>query len=1724
MASKAIRLARYLKEFVGLRTNTVRDVSKYESVLWLGDMPQEPECVSPAWNDDFQPGDAWLTVHKQQFPKPPTPPDLVLPWIDSETLKRATPETPTLRPIRLMPDLSAEVEDGNQAPLVEQRLEDCPDVAAAYDKFRPNWEAWSKEYRRRERIQNVYAELFRLHTQLQKQGEIVELVLGLGLLAWRSVGKEGAIPILRHIVSARIDLHFDPTAGVMRVECSAEGAQMRVEDDMLEIESRPERSHYSAVNEQLAAIDDDIWDRPSTFAALKSWAGALHPDSEWSPELKPSLGAGTKPMVSFAPALILRKRNQVGMVRVFDAIIRQLDQESPDIPRGWLGLLDDQDDMDETTESSEPDADRTDSNFRMHETYFPLPTNREQRRIVEAIAHRRGVLVQGPPGTGKSHTIANLVCHLLATGNRVLITAETGRALQVLKDKLPEEIQPLCVSLLGQSSDSFSELNRSVQGITSRFASWRPGAYDGRISEAENELSHARRSLAKIDDELRSLRCEETYPHSVLDGSYHGTASAIAQRVSTERQQFGWLQLPSDTAELPSVDETEILRWLGILKGYNDAAVNEAMLWIPSTDQLPNPSDFESFVRLEKQTREARDRQSQFQSHAAYNGIRAQATERLDLLAGQFRSLKERRKELDRFGYSWIASLLASSLSGRQASWHALLKQSEELIGQIDRSRAILGTLSVAIKPERDLRTVLSDAKAVAAHLHGGGKWTSLGVFTPKNLKSRLYLKDEITVDGQPAASEELLGFVCAYLDMTLALRDLDGAWEEYGGLPTGSQISIRLAAIKEQISALFKALAYVEACQKAGDQLAAAIPSIPEPDWSTGQLQLWLDVIEASASDVAYVAAQQRVSICLSAISLDPSRPGVHRAAIELRTAIERRDVAAYHQSYDRVLYVKKTREDQESRSGIERKLQQEVPGFVEAVTATIDEPAWITRFTNWHKAWAWGFTDNWLRKRADIGYQQMLWRQRAEAESTISTLLAEIAGLRAWTHFFGRLSSKESAALKGWREAVKAIGKGTGRSAKVARLRLEARKYMDQCREAIPVWIMPRYLVAEMVDPAPGRYNTVIVDEASQLGVESLFLFYIAEKTIIVGDDQQISPYGVGIADAAVSDLQHHFLEGIPHHNALSAQSSLYANAKIRFGENIVLREHFRCMPEIIQFSNDLCYASNGTPLDPLRSYPANRLKPLVLRHLKDGYRSGGSQSATNEPEAAAIVAQILACIADPRYRERTIGVISLQGDAQARLIERMLLEQLEPEVIEERRLICGDAYAFQGDERNIIFLSMVAAPNERIGTLAGDSARQRFNVAASRAQDQLWLFHSVGLDLLSPACMRYRLLSYMMNPTRLVDDGRIAKFDSQFERDVFNLITERGFRVSTQIIVGDPTNSRYRIDLVVEGMQGRLAVECDGDFWHGADRFEHDMARQRDLERAGWQFFRIRGGDFYCGPERALEPLWEELTRLGIRPGGADESAAEPPPPLTEPQSSRKETDEIVSNPMPHEQDLTEGLPLATDTSTNSVVIPEANNGDPSEIETPPSNFAPYISFSGPLVGQYPRVDNTRLVAEDLCRIIDIEGPMLAKRAYDIYLRSCGIKRMGGELKSALNKALTVAVRQNRVVVEDEMGKNGLLFSIVRSNGCVPVKLRRRGPRTLEEIPPSEIQLVARQVSFELELTPGSDEHLRALLEAFELKRLTTQAGSTLLETLEKRFLYVDELLSDKDHKLR
>ena len=85
--------------------------------------------------------------------------------------------------------------------------------------------------------------------------------------------------------------------------------------------------------------------------------------------------------------------------------------------------------------------------------------------MAQRLAQHRGVTVQGPPGTGKTHTIANLIGHLVGHGKRVLVTSQKEQALVVLRDKIPESIRDLSVAVLGSSAASLAQLDQSVQAI-----------------------------------------------------------------------------------------------------------------------------------------------------------------------------------------------------------------------------------------------------------------------------------------------------------------------------------------------------------------------------------------------------------------------------------------------------------------------------------------------------------------------------------------------------------------------------------------------------------------------------------------------------------------------------------------------------------------------------------------------------------------------------------------------------------------------------------------------------------------------------------------------------------------------------------------------------------------------------------------------------------------------------------------------------------------------------------------------------------------------------------------------------------------------------------------------------------------------------------------------------------------------------------------------------------
>jgi very-short-patch-repair endonuclease len=82
------------------------------------------------------------------------------------------------------------------------------------------------------------------------------------------------------------------------------------------------------------------------------------------------------------------------------------------------------------------------------------------------------------------------------------------------------------------------------------------------------------------------------------------------------------------------------------------------------------------------------------------------------------------------------------------------------------------------------------------------------------------------------------------------------------------------------------------------------------------------------------------------------------------------------------------------------------------------------------------------------------------------------------------------------------------------------------------------------------------------------------------------------------------------------------------------------------------------------------------------------------------------------------------------------------------------------------------------------------------------------------------------------------------------------------------------QYRIDLVVEGNNDmRLAVECDGDRYHGSDKWIEDMDRQRVLERAGWTFWRSFASAYVRRRDSVMSELLNALTENGVEATGGD-----------------------------------------------------------------------------------------------------------------------------------------------------------------------------------------------------------------------------------------------------------
>jgi hypothetical protein len=143
-----------------------------------------------------------------------------------------------------------------------------------------------------------------------------------------------------------------------------------------------------------------------------------------------------------------------------------------------------------------------------------------------------------------------------------------------------------------------------------------------------------------------------------------------------------------------------------------------------------------------------------------------------------------------------------------------------------------------------------------------------------------------------------------------------------------------------------------------------------------------------------------------------------------------------------------------------------------------------------------------------------------------------------------------------------------------------------------------------------------------------------------------------------------------------------------------------------------------------------------------------------------------------------------------------------------------------------------------------------------------------------------------------------------------------------------------------------------------------------------------------------------------------------------------------------------------------------------------------------------------------------IIEQEGPVQVKRLFDIYLRSSGIKRMGHELRDTLLTALGTLRRDSVVFGHRYREEDDSLREIVWLVGKPSEVVRLRGDRTLEEIPLGELSAISSLVASRLNAIPGSESHLRSVLEVLDLKRLTSNAEIILGMAVRREFVAISD----------
>lgn len=1449
-------LFEFLRRFDERRSPTRRNISDTEWRLFFSEVPRHHSVTA---NQGIRPdaggeeSGPLLSIRKPKTTDCPVPPSSLEGWLHSGWMDPAnSPE--------ILPERASDT--GNI-----ERFDEDKQRSAAAKTWLELREAWATEERSARASLALFNRCLALWARLQREGEALKLLLGDGLLIWAPMDDKRGL--VRHpLLLVEVELRFDEKQGELSF-----------------VETSAAPFLYSELLSSFEGLDGNVRAACRRLVNKAAEEGTCHPlGGAETVEILAQLGhllsaadgllpgaaeviASETPRIQRNPVIFVIPR-QSGVRGACEAFLQKLDSLAS-LPIGvklvvggatnLVGRAD-------RAEALHPDGQDAES----CPLYFTKPANDAQERIARRLHSAGAVLVQGPPGTGKTHTIANLIGHLLAQGKSVLVTAQTSKALKVLRSQVVDELKPLCVSVLDSDLESRSELQHAVNGMVAKLTS----SAEQLDEQAASCAAERKRIEARIDERARELRLAlsaEIEDIVVAGQGIH--PSEAARMVAAGVSRHDWVPGPVEaSAPLPlsEAELAEVYRLNGAIRPADEQCV---LAGLPDDNSLIEVEDFRAVVEQLAAPMPPIGK-------ATWQGTSSANTATLRQLQN---CVLEAVRGLDS-SPAWFRACISDGLIGgeRQKAWKEFTACVEAATEDIAGAKRRLADFKLEVDATLAPEEAMVSLEQMMAHVAAGG---GLSWFARIGHKDWTRMLEGVKVNERPPRTFVELERAKDFFAVSMRRQQIRRRWE---ALLAEAGFDLREAdreRPEEHAHALLpelrRALDWPRAWASCAQNLEAA--SIPWPKL------LGRTCAEPPHAEVWRISKCARESV-LPGIAMELERRrreelalALHRckavlahfkrlpAAAEAARALEAHEPEAYATAVRELKRLQALRVPVQRRHQLLAHLAKKASAWAEFLEARHPRHAGPEVPGNPSEAWMHRQLAQELDRRAGLD-ADALQRELSNLKDQLHQVNSRLVENLAWGAQARRTDPSQHRALTAFVDEVNRLGKGTVKHA--AQRRLAARKHLAQARGAVPVWIMPMARVAESFLPGEKIFDVVILDEASQCDLSALVAFALGRQVVVVGDDEQVTPLDIGMSIDEVRVLQEEWLQGFADRNLFDGKASAYEIGRRAFpGGLIRLVEHFRCVPDIIAFSNELSYKWE---IRPLRESSSGRVFPSVVAHrVSQGQRSADTK--INRLEALEIASLVVAMTRLPAYEGLSIGVISMLGEEQARDIDALLQRTLELGVYKGRRIVVGTAAHFQGDERDVMLLSLVDSGEEGpLRLLERDEAKKRYNVAASRARDQMWVVHSLDHEKdLKPGDIRKKLLEHALNPSRwrsrLADEQRT---DSEFERLVLRRLRDKGYLVRPQLEVG-----AYSIDLVVQGRSRQVAIECDGERFHTLENLDQDLARQAILERLGWRFIRIRGSAFFRNPDREMERVYSRLDELGIERGvGAASEPAE------------------------------------------------------------------------------------------------------------------------------------------------------------------------------------------------------------------------------------------------------